>query len=236
MKSLFKLKERKRVVSNNFKKYERGISLKRRFRFPKKTVITLMMIGAVGFSVPLIIKSYDTNNFNNYLSKGQEYLSNGDYKEAVLNFDNALKYNKNDNIEINNLIDRAMLLKQSSDAFDQGAELVYEKKYLEAINSFIKVSKEDDIRYEIAQEKIEECRKVFSDSKIAAAQNEAVNGKYEASLSYIDEVLKVDPLNQSAVTLKNQYNSLLTARIAEQQKKAQEQMAKQASGINLPTQ
>jgi tetratricopeptide (TPR) repeat protein len=209
--------------------------LSRSVRFPRKVIITLLITGTITVAVPVTIKTYNSHIYNNYLFLGQKYLSDGNYEEAVINFDNALKYKSSEYQEVNKLIERAAMLKQSRDAFDRGAQFVYEKKYLDAIDSFEKVPASDDLRYEITQKKIEECKRVFSDTNLSAAQNEAAKGKYEAGLSYIEAILKVDPLNQTAMALKNQYSSIITARAAEHQKKTIEQMEKLASKINLTT-
>lgn len=209
--------------------------MSRSVRFPRKAIITLLIIGVVASAIPLTIKTYNSHSYDNYLALGQKYLSDGNYEEAVINFDNALKYKSSEIREVNKLIERAIMLKQSRDTFDRGAQFVYEKKYLDAINSFEKIPESDELRYEIAQKKIEECKKVFSDTNLSAAQNEAARGKYEAGLSYIEAILEADPLNQTALALKNQYSSIITARAAEHQKKTIEQMEKQASKINLTT-
>lgn len=187
------------------------MKLERIIRLPKKTISTILILCGLTASIPFTLKAYNNHSYNNYINKGQECLSRENYKEAVFNFDNALKYNKSEADEINKLIDRAVMLNASMNNFEEGAKLYYNKKYTEAISAFEKVNKEDTLRYDVAQEKIKECKREYSASNITAAKNEAINHNYEKAIIYLNLVLKLDPENQEAISLKSDYtNRLIT--------------------------
>lgn len=178
-------------------------------RLPKKTILTVLILCGFAASIPFTVKAYNNHSYNNYLLKGQECLDQENYKEAVHNFNNALRYNKSEADEINSLIDRAVKLNISMYSFEDGAKLFYNKKYDAAILAFKKVNKEDTLRYDVAQEKIKECKKVYSTTNITAAKNEALNFNYEKAITYLNSVLKIDPENQEAISLKNDYTNRL---------------------------
>jgi tetratricopeptide (TPR) repeat protein len=183
--------------------------LKKIIRLPKKTILTVLILCGLAVSIPYTVKAYNNHNYNSYLVKGQDCLSDENYEEAVTNFDNALKYNKNETDEINKLIDRAVMLNLSMHSFEEGAKLFYDKEYEKAIPAFEKVILEDNLRHDVAQEKIKECKNALSASNIAAAKNEALSLNYDKAIAYLNAVLKVDPQNQEAISLKNDYTSKL---------------------------
>ncbi len=185
--------------------------MKRIIILPKKTILTVLILIGLVISIPFTVKAYNNRSYNDYLVKGQECLAEGNYEEAVYNFDNALKYSKSETYEINKLIDRAVMLNLSMGAFEDGAKLFYDKKYEEAISAFEKVNVADSLRYDAAQEKINESKKTHSTTNITAAKNEALNLNYDKALTYLNSVLKVDPENQEAMALKHDYaNKLVT--------------------------
>ncbi|MDF2674886.1 MAG: hypothetical protein K0R09_3154 [Clostridiales bacterium] len=185
--------------------------MRRIIRLPRKTILTVLILCGLAVSIPLTVKAYNNHNYNNYLVKGQECFIEEDFEEAVLNFDNALKYSKNGTDEINKLIDKAVLLNLSMHSFDEGAKLFYNKEYENAIAAFEKVILEDSRRYDAAQEKIKECKAALSTINISAAKNEALNLNYGKAIVYLNSILKVDPENQEALLLKLNYtNKLIT--------------------------
>lgn len=185
------------------------MKLERITRLPKKTISTVLILCGLAVTIPFTVKAYNNHSYNNYFSKGQEYLSQGNYEEAVYNFDNALRYSKGEADKINILIDKAITLNMSMKSFEEGAKLFYDKKYEEAIRAFEKVSKEDTLRYDVAQEKIKECIREFSTAGITAAKNEALNLNYAKAITYLNSIIKMDPQNQEAISLRNEYSNKL---------------------------
>lgn len=185
--------------------------MKRIIKMPRKTIITLLILCGLIVSIPFTVRAYNNQNYNNYLKKGEKYLIEENYEEAVYSFDNALKYNKSEEKEINKLIERAVRMNKSMNSFESGAKLFYEKKYEEAIAAFEKVNIEDTRRYDIAHERIKECQNGLTALNIARAKNEALNLNYDKAIAYLDSVLRVDPVNQEAMLLKQDYtNKLIT--------------------------
>lgn len=185
------------------------MKLERITKLPKKTISTVLILCGLAVTIPFTVKAYNNHSYNNYMSKGQEYLSQGNYEEAVYNFDNALRYSKGEADKISTLIDKAITLNMSMKSFEEGAKLLYDKKYEEAIRAFEKVSKEDTLRYDVAQEKIKECIREFAAAGITAAKNEALNLNYVKAITYLNSILRMDPQNQEAVSLKNEYSNKL---------------------------
>lgn len=185
--------------------------MKRIIKLPKKTIITVLILFGLTTSIPLSVKAYNNHSYNKYLKKGQECLIDESYEEAIYNFDNALKYNKSEEAEINKLIDKAIMLNLSMHSFEDGVKLLYDKKYVEAIAAFEKVNREDSLRYDVAREKIIESKNSLAAENIAAAKNEALNLNYSQAIAYLNTILKVDPENQEALLLKQEYtNKLVT--------------------------
>lgn len=185
------------------------INLKRIIRLPKKTILTVLILCGLIASIPFTVKAYNNHNYNDYLALGQDCLGEERYEEAVYNFDNALKYSKSEADYIKELIDQAVMLNLSMHNFQEGAKLCYEKKYELAIAAFEKVSIQDNQRYDVSREKIKECRAAFITANITAAKEEALKLNYDKAIIYIDSALKVEPQNQEAISLKNDYTSKL---------------------------
>lgn len=183
--------------------------MKKIIKLPRKTILTVLILCGLVASIPFTVRAYNNRSYNDFLVKGRECLVEENYEEAVYNFDNALKYSKSETDEINKLIDRAVMLNLSMHAFENGAKLFYDKEYEEAISAFEKVNIEDNQRYDVAQEKITECKKAYSTTNISAAKNEALNLNYDKAITYLNSVLKVDPENQEAIALKHDYSSKL---------------------------
>lgn len=96
----------------------------------------------------------------------------------------------------------------------------YNKKdYVGALELFKKVSKRDNKRFNLAQDKIKECIKIYVNENLDKAKALAKDKKYKEAYSYLDKVLSIDKENIVAKNLKDQY--------IKEEKKLQEEIKRQ---------
>ena len=114
---------------------------------------------------------------------------------------------KKDVKQISSDLDAAKAINASHASYDQGIKQMNDKQYLEAMDSFQKVNKEDTERNADAQTKTSNCKKAFVDATLQKAEDAASNKDYQTALDFLDQVLKVDPNNQDALMLKSNYLS-----------------------------
>lgn len=137
--------------------------------------------------------------FNVYIKEG-----NLDKANAILKEITTLDPRK-DTKHFNADLDSAKAISTSKANYDQGIKQIGDKQYLEAVDSFQKVIKEDTERYTDAQTKIVDCKKAFVDATLQKAKDSASNEDYNKALNLLDQVLKIDSNNQEALKLKNDY-------------------------------
>lgn len=106
-----------------------------------------------------IYRYRSVQTYNRLIKTANEYMEKGKYDESLELLQESLSYKNDDKVK--NSIEVAKKLKEASVIYNHGVKLMDEKKYLEAINEFEKITKEDDKIYEEAKKKIEECRKVY---------------------------------------------------------------------------
>lgn len=117
-------------------------------------VAMVAILGGLG-----IYKYKSVQTYNGLIKTANEYMEKGKYDQSVELLQESLSYKNDDKVK--DSIELAKKLKEASAIYNQGLKLMDEKKYLEAINEFEKITKEDDKIYEEANKKIEECRKVY---------------------------------------------------------------------------
>ncbi len=141
--------------------------------------------------------------FNVYLKEG-----NLDAANAIVQEITKIDINK-DVKRLNSDLDSAKTINASKASYDLGIKQMSNKQYLEAVDSFQKVIKEDTERYADAQQKAGDCKTSFKDDTLQKAKVAASNKEYQSALDLLDQVLKVDPNNQDALKLKSEYSNLL---------------------------
>lgn len=167
----------------------------------KITIISVIVVIAIvcgGFG---IYKYNKVQAYNNLINTANKDMDKGEYDQAIALFNQALQYKNDPTIEKN--IKLAASLKEVKSIFDEGTKLMNDKKYLEAIEQFKKVTKGDDKLYSNAQKSIEECKKQFAAQNIQLAKDALKNNKSDDANKYLDEVLKVDSNNAEAKKLKD---------------------------------
>lgn len=164
------------------------------------SAISLVVSIAVGFGT---YKYNRVQAYNKLVMTANKDMEQGNYDEAITLFNQSLQYK--DDANIKSSIKLANNLKEIKGFYDNGIKLVNDKKYLDAIEQFKKVTKEDDKLYSDAQKKIEECDKKFITQNIQLANDSAKNNKYDDANKYLDEVLKLDANNSEAKKLKDTF-------------------------------
>lgn len=170
------------------------------------TISALVIIG-VG------VGTYKYNKiqaYNNLINNANKYMDQRDYDQAIALFNQSTQYKNDPNIQSS--IKLAQSLKEVKGVFDEGVKLMSDKKYLEAMNQFQRVTKEDNKLYSDTQKKIEECKKQL----IALSNDEIKDNKFDEANKYLDEILKIDANNADAKKLKD----TVTKAIKDQQEKA----------------
>jgi hypothetical protein len=161
------------------------------------SAITVIILVGVGFG------TYQYNKvqaYNNLITTANKYMDQGEYDKAITLLEQSLQYKKDSSIEKN--IKLAQNLKEAKAYYDNGVKLMNDKKYLEAMEQFKKITKEDDKLYSNSQKKIEECKKQYIAQNLEAANTASKNSKYDDANKYLDNILKIDTNNADAKNLK----------------------------------
>lgn len=201
-----------------------------------KTIIVIIITIAIIIAVPAVVYGYNSYNYNKYYNLALQNLEEDKYEEAITEFNKALEFKSDKNDEINTQVNLIEKLKQSKADYEKGDALFNERKYIEAIASFEKVIKEDEKRYNTAQEKISESRNLFISENISKAKEQADNKNYEEAIKFLDTVINFDASNNEAIELKNQYTAEIEREKVELAKKEAEEKAKQQVAQNSPKQ
>lgn len=124
----------------------------------KRKIIIGIIICVLIIGVPSSVYAYNSYNYNLHYNKAQVDIESDEYDNAILNFNEAVNYRKNNSEEINEQIKLVEDLKIYKAIYEDGLGRVKKKKYLEAISVFEKIKKQDEKRYELAQKKIYESK------------------------------------------------------------------------------
>ncbi|MFV3013733.1 hypothetical protein ACLD43_16720 [Clostridium botulinum] len=163
----------------------------------KKTLIGTILI------IILITLGYKYYNFSQYkkaINSAETAMDNLEYDNAISLFNESLKYKKSDSV--NNKIKRAKELQVDKQSYNKGINLMKNKQYNEAINSFKIISKKSKALYSMAQDKIKESTNILTNEKIKLIKENIKNKKYEEVNKSLDEILKIDSSNKDAKNLK----------------------------------
>ena len=166
----------------------------------KRSIIFVIAVVAIvcgGFGS---YKYSKTQTYNNLITTANKDMDQGEYEQAVALFNQSLQYK--DDANVKNNIKLATNLKEDKSILDQGTKLMGDKKYLDAIEQFKKVTKEDDKLYDNAQKNIEECKKRYIAQNIQLVNAAVKNTRYDEANKYLEGILKVDSNNVEAKKLK----------------------------------
>lgn len=176
--------------------------MKKRLKIKKKLVIIILIFIIIVTTTS--VYGYRIYNYNKFYSKGQESLKNDDYNAAETNFKSALNYNYKMSEEINKNLTLIEVLKSSKQNYENAVGFLKDAIYLDAIESFKKVTKEDEKRYKDSETKVEEAIKLYVTENMDKAKEEVKNNKFDSALGYLEGVIKFDSKNEEAIKLKNE--------------------------------
>ncbi|MBU3200946.1 hypothetical protein LL037_12770 [Clostridium estertheticum] len=161
------------------------------------SVIVVIVVVCGGFG---IYKYSKTQTYNNLITTANKDMDQGEYEQAIALFNQSLQYKDDSNVKNN--VKLATNLKEVKSILDQGIKLMNDKKYLDAIEQFKKVTKEDNKLYDNAQKGIEECKKQYIAQNIKLATDAIKDTKYDEATKYLEGILKLDSNNADAKKLK----------------------------------
>ena len=196
--------------------------------FLKRKPLILLLIGIliVAISIPTSVYAYNNYNYNKSYKLAKEALANEKFDDAVNHYKRSLKYNNKYNSEINSSIELVDILKKSKISYDEAVKLLNDTKYLESIEVFNKVSEKDNKYFEDSKLKANFSKNQYIKINLTNAKKEAENKNYDSALTFLDNILKIETLNQDAADLKVQYNEEIQKIKDEEAKKRAEEDAK----------
>ncbi|NFH67626.1 tetratricopeptide repeat protein [Clostridium botulinum] len=161
-------------------------------------IIFLVTLGGFG--------GYRYTKYKDYkalLSKAEAYMEIENYDKAIENYEKTLDYKNNK--DVLDKINLAKEIKESKANYEKAMESYNKKDYVGALELFKKVSKKDSKRFNLAQDKIKECIKIYVNENLDKAKALAKDKKYKEAYTYLDKVLSIDKENVVAKNLKDQY-------------------------------
>ncbi|AGK96180.1 hypothetical protein [Clostridium pasteurianum] len=192
----------------------------------KRKRIRLIIVTCIVFFIIMTssVYAYSLNSYNNLMNNGTQFLKEDKFDSSIVSYKKAQStfLGKKHSKEINDNINLANKVKNSKQSYDQGMQLYKDKKYIEAMDSFKKVAKEDSKRYIDSNNKINELKKLHIAENIENAKNEANNKKYDSAINFLNVVLNFDSNNNEANQLKNEYDSLIKKQKEDEENKARQ--------------
>ncbi|MBL4937457.1 cell envelope integrity protein TolA [Clostridium sp. YIM B02515] len=203
-----------------------------KFGFTKNKSLGLLIIGiliAIIF-IPTSVYAYKNYNYNKYYKLAIETLANEKFDDAVNYFRQSIKYSDKHNSDINSNIELVNILKKSKISYDEATKLLDDGKYLEAIDEFKKVPQKDTKYFEESKLKADFAKSEYIKANLVNAKKEAENKNYSQAIVFLDNIVKIEPLNQEAGNLVEQYNIEIQKKAEEDAKKKAEEDAKKKAG------
>ncbi|KAJ51156.1 tetratricopeptide (TPR) repeat protein [Clostridium tetanomorphum] len=120
-------------------------------------VVSVVILGIA--SIVGIYRYKSGKNYENLINSANNHMKDGKYDEAIEVLQESLSYKMDESVK--DKIELAKQYKEAKAIYDRGIKFVSEKKYLEAIKEFEKITKEDGKIYSEAISKIKECKKQY---------------------------------------------------------------------------
>lgn len=194
----------------------------------QKTILIVLII--LSISIPTVVYGHNYYNFNKQINLGQVALESESFEDAIRYYSEALKYTKSRDKKIYEKINLINNLKEAKEFYRQGTKLLLEdKKYIEAIDIFKKVSQYSDKYYNLAQSKIIVAINLYIKDNIDLAKAKAEKNSFDEAITYLDRALKYDETNSVVLELKETYNTeIQRVKDEEARKKADEEARRKA--------
>lgn len=164
-------------------------------------------------AIPLGVYEYKYSQYKNNFNKAMSQLGKEKYDESLNTFNDISNtyFGKKNSDKIKKEIEKAKKFKENKKVYDEALKLLNDKKYLDAINSFKKISMDDTKRYGMAKNKINECKSSYIAINVQNAKNNAKINYYGTAINYLNLVLELDAANKDAITLKDEYTKVKEA-------------------------
>lgn len=158
-------------------------------------ISTLIIIGgAFG-----MYKYNKVQAYNALITNANKYMDTGDYDKAESLLEQS-KYKDDPNVQKN--IELAKKLKEVKVIYNDATKLMNDKKYLDAIEKFKKISKDAGSLFSNAQKNIEDCKKQYIAQNLQDANESLKNNKFDDANECLNNVFKIDSSNAEGVKLK----------------------------------
>ncbi|MGO5065268.1 tetratricopeptide repeat protein [Clostridium sporogenes] len=200
----------------------------------KNIIISAVIILLITLGSFACYKYTKYKDYKALLNKAEAYMEIENYDKAIENYEKTLDYKNNK--DVLDKINLAKEIKESKANYEKAMELYNKKDYITAMEFFKKVSKRDSKRFNLAQDKIKECIKIYINENLDKAKALAKEKKYKEAYVYLDKILSIDKENTVAKNLKDQYikeeKELQETQKAEENKRIEEEQKRQTEEKN----
>ncbi len=174
----------------------------------KKNIIAVVLLTALIFVGAFVGLNILNSSKAEKLDKlAHQCIVDGNYQKAV-DYYSELYDRTNDGSYIYKKREAVELL-SSKNNYDYGVNYLKEMKYIDAAKSFLKVSNKDNVNYQKAQQRLQECTQAV----IIASDSFAEDDNFDASLNMLNTYARVMPHETLVIDkikevekAKNQYN------------------------------
>lgn len=174
----------------------------------KKNIIAVVLLTALIFVGAFVGLNILNSSKAEKLDKlAHQCIVDGNYQKAV-DYYSELYDRTNDGSYIDKKREAVELL-SSKNNYDYGVNYLKEMKYIDAAKSFLKVSNKDNVNYQKAQQRLQECTQAV----IIASDSFAEDDNFDASLNMLNTYARVMPHETLVIDkikevekAKNQYN------------------------------
>lgn len=192
--------------------------MKRKILICSITAIIIISIGIGGVTYTRKEK------FRNYICEVNTLISEQKYDEAQQKL--VLAKNIKNNDEISNKKKEINLKKEQNQIYNQGLELMNNKKYIEAINKLSEVDDKAEEIKEVAESKIKVCKNELLKETTTSVDNFISQNKFDDAYKIIETVKIVEKENDNILKLKEKVDSAKDSYEEEQKRIAAEEEAK----------
>ena len=177
----------------------------------KKIIISLVasVIVLTVISVSAIINNKNiriNNQYSQKVKQGDLLVAIGKYDDASTVYEQALKLKTTSEIK-NKINSTSLIIKTSSDNFNEGMKELEAKNYLTSITYFKGVTNKYSKDYATSLDKVKQDIKLVVPSEIQQAQEFENNKDYASAVSSIFNALSVDATNKQLLDLQTKYTT-----------------------------
>ena len=174
----------------------------------RKNIIAVVLVTVLIFVGAFVgLNIFNSSKAEKLDKLAHQCIVDGNYQKAV-DYYSELYDRTNDGSYIDKKREAVELL-SSKNNYDYGLNYLKEMKYIDAAKSFLKVSNKDNVNYQKAQQRLQECTQAV----IIASDSFAEDDNFDASLNMLNTYARVMPHETLVIDkikevekAKNQYN------------------------------